>query len=67
VVREKKYVYERRQTDMKEKFIKPEINVLLNVMIPNEDQNQEDVPNYMNDGDIHVSYVPGEGGENWDD
>lgn len=52
---------------MKEKFIKPEINVLLNVMIPNDDQNQEDVPNYMNDGDIHVSYVPGEGGENWDD
>ena len=52
---------------MKEKFIKPEINVLLNVVIQNEDQNQEDVPNYMNEGDIYVSFVPGEGGENWDD
>lgn len=51
---------------MKEKFIKPEVNVLLNVEIKNEDQNQEDMPYYMNEGDIYVSLVPGETGEVWD-
>jgi hypothetical protein len=35
-------------------------------VIQNDDQNQEDVPNYMNEGDINISLVPGETGEAWD-
>jgi hypothetical protein len=60
-------VYERRQTDMKEKFTKPEINVLMNIIIGNSDQDQKNNIFVMGDGgDIIGSMVPGDGGEDWD-
>jgi hypothetical protein len=58
---------ERRQTDMKEKYVKPEVSVLMNIVIVADDQNQNDNGLVVGDlKDIFVSMVPGDGGENWD-
>ena len=52
---------------MKEKFTKPEINVLMNIIIGNSDQDQKNNIFVMGDGgDIIGSMVPGDGGEDWD-
>lgn len=58
-------MYERRQTDMKEKFTKPEIKILLSI-VDVDNQNQDNSVNFMNDDEINSSLFPDEGGENWD-
>lgn len=52
---------------MKEKYVKPEVSVLMNIVIVADDQNQNDNGLVIGDlKDIFVSMVPGDGGENWD-
>lgn len=52
---------------MKEKFIKPQINVLLSVVVGDVDKNPDEVGRVVtNSGEINISLVDGDGGENWD-
>jgi len=53
---------------MKEKFTKPEINVLMNVIIHNQDDENDNNTFVVGEGggDISGSMVPGEGGDIWD-
>lgn len=52
---------------MKEKFTKPEINILVNVIVGNNNQNDNNNVFAVGDGgDIYASMVPGDGGEEWD-
>ena len=53
---------------MKEKFIKPQINVLLSVVIGDVEGKPEEEGAYVigNSGEINISLVEGDGGENWD-
>lgn len=51
---------------MKEKFSKPEISILMSIVIGNNNQDQNK-PNAVDDnGDIFISFVPGGGGDDWD-
>ncbi len=53
---------------MKEKFTKPEINVLMNIIISNQDNDENNDAFVVGEGggDISGSMVPGEGGDIWD-
>jgi hypothetical protein len=57
--------YERRQTDMKEKFTKPEITVLMKVVIINPDEDKNNgIYVVGNDDDIEIGTSEGEN-EDW--
>ena len=50
---------------MKEKYTKPEVNVLMNVIINSDEQNNGNNV-FFNAGDIIGSMVPGDGGDIFD-
>jgi hypothetical protein len=59
-------MYERRRTDMKEKYIKPEINIMMSIVVGGDENNENgNIVIGADNGNIGGDKVSGEDDGDW--